>query len=374
MCTRSRASQIQAVIKAGLFGAGLLLVPQWSYALLDPVNREWFSTARALTMGNAGIATAEDATTAMFYNPAALSSNRKLSAEVFNPQFDVGVNSLTIVGGVDKVGKAIDLSKIQPQLEANPDKSVFVGMGLFPHLAAKNFAFGILAKAEGGAYMNTQRELRYRYQQIFMPTAGFSLGLLSGYLKLGVAVRLIHLVEVNRKAPDLGTLSYRQGAGEGMGIAADFGSLLVLPVDWLPTFAFVGRNIGGADLTGAPLVKLLPDNSPAPAVTEMSFDFGFSASPKLSQTTVLKSSIEFRDFTNVSETVAARKINLGFELSMRRYLFLRFGVSQGYWSAGFGLSGRSGSLDFGTHGKELEPRNFRGTEERRIVMRYAVGF
>src|SRR5688572_18764288 len=80
-----------------------LLLPGLAYA--DVLNGEWVSTTRSLTMGNVGIASAEDPTTATFYNPAGLARAKKAVVEVFNPQFDFGTGVFSSSNSVVDWGK-----------------------------------------------------------------------------------------------------------------------------------------------------------------------------------------------------------------------------------------------------------------------------
>ena len=71
------------------------------------------------------------------------------------------------------------------------------------------------------------------------------------------------------------------------------------------------------------------------------------------------------------ERLESAKIQAG---SFNKHFFLRWGGSQGYWSGGIGLSGKSASLDLSTYGEELHSTKFREIEDRRIVIRYGGRF
>lgn len=134
-------------------------------ASADPANNEWNSTTRSLSMGNLGIASAEDSTTAMFYNPAALARTKKFTAEFMNPQFDIGSGLFTLGRGITDAPKHTSLGTVRPLVEARSTKASYLGFSLYPNLSAQNFNFGILAKGEGLSYHDgTKLNYRSKYQ------------------------------------------------------------------------------------------------------------------------------------------------------------------------------------------------------------------
>lgn len=353
-----------------LFLLGFLLS---NPAKADVVNAEWYSTARALTMGNAGLTLGGDPATAMFYNPAALAGNRRPSFEFFSPQISVGTGNFSI-GGIFDIVDQLSLDKIAQSLSDQQGKAVHFGFSLYPNFSSKNFGAGMLISFEASAAVGTDGTLYQTMESYVIPTAGISVGLFSGLFKIGAAVRAIQSTRKIAANTTLTNLSYTDGAEEGFGIGLDAGFIWTLPWAWLPTFAGVVRNIGGTDLTGGALFGLVGSNKVPHTKLDMMFDGGFSVEPKLGQRTVLRIAADYRDATDTTNTNLMRKVNLGLELGIRRRIFFRGGVSQGYWTAGFGLSGKRGSLDLGTYGEEIHPTDFQSVEDRRIVIRYGSKF
>lgn len=370
---RSFASSSQAkifVTMAALW-SGLSSLPALAY--MDPVNREWFSTAKALSMGNAGIATADDPATAMFYNPAALSALRNPTFEVFNPQFDMSTGNFSAAGGVKNLSKLTSLERTYELLNAKRGTPISLGTSVYPNISAKNFGFGILARWETGAYVDGNGALHYRSQTAVIPTMGTSIGFFRGLWKFGVAVRAIQLTEANESTTVTSNIGYTKNAHEGFGFGLDFGTMLTFPWDALPTLAFVARDIGDTSLKQTPFIKTAGGTVDRPHIKQ-SYDGGFSIAPKVGNSSVLKIAAEYRDILDASGTKGGRKVNLGFDLTLARYFSVRWGVSQGYWSLGIGLSGKSASLDLGTYGKELSTTEFRSVEDRRLTLRYSNRF
>ena len=349
----------------------LLLLPTLAFA--DAVNNEWHSTTRNLSMGNVGIASSEDPTSAAFYNPAALARAKKASFEVFNPQFDMGLGVFGL-GDAKGISKHMSLDKIQPELKKNPGKASSIGAAIYPNLYIRNFNLGVLLSRYQSSYSDGTTTY-YRYRSLVMPSLGISAAIFSGRFRLGVAARGIRWTDNDRDTTDTTNFSYTRGAGKGWGVALDGGVHLTMPWKGLPTIGVVARNIGGTkiaegQITDAPLTGQNYHINPLP----MTFDVGFAIFPKVGQRSTLTMAVDYRDLHNNTKTSTLRHVNAGMELSIVRTLYLRAGVSRGYWTAGIGLASKLGSLDIGTYAEELHRSDFRAQEDRRVSFRYGSRF
>ncbi len=347
----------------------LLLLP--SLALADAVNNEWNSTTRSLSMGNVGIASAEDGTTAMFYNPAALARNKRTTVEIFNPQFDVG-SGVFGLGGSESYSKHMALGKVRPLLEAKPGKASYLGTSIYPNVSAQNFNFGILGKAEGGAYSDGLN-LTYRSRYLVIPTLGLAMGTLGGRFRLGFAARAIQITENDETTTRQG-VGYTVNAAEGFGLGLDAGALITVPWYGLPTLGFVARNVGDTTFPGSAPFSMATGTSTRRQKVKMTYDAGFSLSPKFSKKSGLVFAVDYRDVQNVHNVTTRRRINLGLEFNIFQALYLRTGFGRGYWTAGMGLASKYGSLDMGTYAEELDDRSFGAKQDRRISLRYGSRF
>jgi hypothetical protein len=343
-----------------------------SLALADSVNNEWYSTTRALSMGNTGIASADDPATAMFYNPAGLARTKRFSAELFNPQFDFGTGVLS--GSVKDFAKHGSLEKTGPLLEAKPNKkSSSLGMALYPNLAAQNFNFGVLMSAQSSSYFDGDL-YHYRSRYLVVPTMALSMGTLGGRFRIGAAVRAIQLSENDRSVADLAGAGYLVDASEGFGIGLDAGALFTLPWAGLPTVGVVARNVGDTTFTGSAPLSVASGNVERSEKIKGTYDAGISFSPRFGGRNVLVFSADYRDVLDRHQVDFKRRINVGLELGFSRTFYLRAGASRGYWTAGMGLSSRNGSLDLGTYAEELSAAGFREVENRRFSLRYGSKF
>ena len=348
----------------------VLLLPGMAQA--DAVNNEWYSSLRALSMGNIGVASSDGTSEAMFYNPAALARIKRTVVEYFNLQMEFGKDIFGISENQKNYGKNTDLSSILPQLEKHPGSVSYLGASSFPNFHAENLEFGVLGKIEKWSYYDGQT-LTYHSRVVIMPTLGMSLGLFGNRIKLGVAGRAIQLTENDKAVTTLKNIGYNLDAQEGFGFGVDAGVLLSLPWAMLPSLGAVARNIGGTRFISAAPWGIATGTVIRPAPLRMTIDGGFALFPKLGRTTVLTIAIDYRDILNRLGESKKRWPNVGGELAVYKTLFLRGGVSQGYWTAGIGLGAKNGTLDLGTYGEELT-NHFQGKENRRFALKFGNRF
>ena len=344
-------------------------------ALADGANGEWLSTTRALGMGNAAIAAAEDSTTAMFYNPAALSKTKKFTAELFNPQFDFGLNSH---GSTTDLAKRTNLESMRPLLEKSPNKPTYTGGALFPHFTAQNFGFGILLRGEGGAYHDGS-SLYYKSRYLVMPTLGMSISALSGRFRLGFAIRAIQLTDNDTSVAGFSSAStssvgFLKDPNEGFGLGLDAGALFTLPWAGLPTLGFVARNVGDTNFSGAAPFSIGTGTITQKGLVKKTYDVGASISPKIGNKSVVVLSADYRDALGATGISKKRKINIGTEFNFSKFFFFRLGVSRGYWTAGIGLASKYGTLDISSYSEEMSAKQFRKVEDRRLSFRIGGRF
>ncbi len=344
----------------------------------DSVNTEWYSTARALAMGNAAITLGRDPATAMFYNPAALAGNRRPSFEFFSPQIALGMGNFSL-GGIADIADQLSLPDLASSLKSDPLTAAHIGFSLYPNFSAKNFGAGALVSFEVSAVVDEDENLFQSTQALLVPSIGISVGLFSGLFKIGAAARAIQstrkIAEISvADSITLSSLSFTEGAEEGFGFGFDAGFIWVLPWAWLPSFGGVVRNIGNTKLTKEAPLSVAGSSKVAHTKIDMTIDGGASIEPKLGHQTILRIAADYRDIINTSGTGLLRKCNFGLELSVKRRVFFRAGYSQGYWTAGFGLSGKRASLDLGTYAEEIHPTGKGIIEDRRAMVRYGSKF
>lgn len=355
-------------MRIGIFLA--LAVLGWGpSALADVVNNEWYSTPAALGMGNTGIASSDDPTTAMFYNPAGLAKQRKPGVELLNFHVEFGTGNFTLTPNITEFGKHLSLGQIQPKLSENRFTTSSLGVSTYPTFYTQNFGFGVLGRSETYSYMDNAGQVIYRSRYLLVPTGALSMGINGGRFRIGVAIRGVQVTESSATTADLTNLSYKNSAMEGMGLAADAGLIWTFLTNGFGSLGLVARNIGDTALNTAPMVKMGTGDSTGHAPVKRTYDAGISLSPRYGQRTFGIWSVDYRDAFNVTNTKVASKFNFGTELNLDRFFYLRAGISRGYYTAGFGIQGKRAFMDIGTYGEEMSTGSFRLTEDRRIFLR-----
>lgn len=340
----------------------------------DQVNNEWYSTTNALTRGNTGIAYAGDPATAMFYNPALLGSVRRANLDFLNPQIEMGGGNFSLISSATDFIKLAKLSKmveLHQQTRNIPASSHF---SIYPNLYAKNFSVGFLYKVQTVSYMDEEGTLFYKSEYILMPTVGLSVGLFNGIIKIGGALRGVQIAENDRSTTDFNGIGYDVGTREGFGLGIDAGIVLTFPWVTLPRFAATLRNAGGTDFTGSVPFSIVTNSSVEHETEEQTIDAGFAMQPLLGRRTRMLIAADWRDVTDVTGAAFQRKLNLGLELDFVRVFRIKVGRSRGYWTAGIGLGGKRGSLDFGTYAEELDATKLHSKRDRRWSLRLGKRF
>ncbi len=351
----------------------LFLLPGLANA--DAVNGEWYSTTRALSMGNVGIASADDPTTSAFYNPAALARTKKTTLEIYNPQLEMGGGTFSVSRSIADWAKITSFSASRPLLAKRPGTPASMGYAIFPNVNSQNFSFGVLMSGQTASYYNARTDSYYHHsRQLLIPSFGISASLLGGRLRIGAAVRGVQISEAN--VVSLGpaaTATAIDNTRSGFGVGLDGGLLMTMPWAGLPTIGGVVHNVGDTAFPSAPLVIIGGSSGTRHESAKMTYDGGFSVSPKLGKKDQLTFAVDYRDALNVTNTSTLRKTNAGIELSMSKILYFRAGYSQAYWTAGFGLSSKNGSLDLGSYGEELS-NSLHGMQDRRYTLRLTRRF
>jgi hypothetical protein len=146
-----------------------------------------------------------------------------------------------------------------------------------------------------------------------------------------------------------------------------------MPWTALPTLGFVARNVGGTAFPNAPVVPM-GGGTERHELVKTTYDAGFALSPKLGRRDQLTLAFDWRDMLDATKTNMLRKLNFGLEYGAARFFFFRAGFSEGYFTAGLGLSTKAGSLDVGTYGEELDASGIHGFLDRRYSLRLTRRF
>ncbi len=359
-----------------LFRALVFLFICPGLAKADRVNNEWVSTTRSLSMGNVGIASAEDPTTAAFYNPAALARAKKPSFEIFNPQADLGTGLFSTSKSITDWPKHASYGSSRELVKAKAGSVSSLSLSLFPNVSSQNFSVGVLMRMQRSSYYNS-KDLTWNFYSrwLVVPSMGISMAIGGGRIRFGAAIRAIQVTETFGVNPDSGsTVPLQESTGEGLGIGLDAGLLITMPWASLPTLGFVARNVGDTAFPTRGFIKHGGGNKVDKEKISMTYDAGLSFSPKLGQRDTLVFAADYRDGLNKTAANDIRHVNIGLEYGAAKKLFFRGGFSQGYWTAGIGLASKEGALDIGSYADELHATKYNQVEDRKISFRFTRRF
>lgn len=340
---------------------------------------EFYNGVRALGMGGATIAAANDET-ALITNPAALGKLRDYYLTVVDPEIDISEDSQSVVDA--DLFAFTDPQETLDNVGAKPHRRFYQRAQVFPSLVLRNFGIGFLGKHEMSAAVNpTTNNVDMTYINDYAAILGFNFRFFGGIIKFGGSGRLINRTTLIRdNIPNTETnLTIDSQGKEGVGLAGDAALMIAAPVTWLPTLAVVYRDVGHTryDLGGGQMHS----TSDSPDSTQPTLDVGFSLFPILGKGTRMTFAAEVRDVMKEiddgqngrSEDDIQRRLHAGLEFNFGDALFLRAGMNQQYWTAGLEIALYNYQLQFASYGEEV------GTaadtkEDRRYVGKFSWRF
>lgn len=343
--------------------------PSFAVKSLDFTIHQQYTSTRALGMGNAFIAVADDHN-AMFYNPAGLAYRKDSQFHGF------------IRGGIDPT--IMDLTSEIEEAESQPDSEQAIADVIESkygkHYYTRATTGGMYVRPRWGfAFIPADVSMDISVHQQVGPTLNVNgyadTTLATSYgrrvswwkgheIAWGTTVKAIHRVHVGQSilAAQLvegKDLFEEKDANEGMTIDADLGILWKLKPTGLmrhirPTLAFVIRNIGDY---GYPFqFDLINEQTGEPPKLGRRFDLGSKFQLKKFWVFDPKLAIDMRDMGHENWT-PLKGLHGGVELYWTMYKWWKghwaVGVNQGYWTAGFGARLGWFQMDLASFGEEV---------------------
>jgi hypothetical protein len=340
---------------------------------------EFFNGVRALGMGGAVVAVANDET-ALLSNPAALGKLRDFYITVADPELDISEDTQAIVGG--DITAFMDPQDTVDKIKNKPTRNMYQRAQVFPSVVLPNFGIGLFAKYEMSAHIDaTSGNIEMNYVNDIAAVMGFNIRLFDGVVKIGGSGRLINRTTLIRE--DILTsetaLSIDSSGQEGVGVAGDAAIMLAAPITWLPTIGVVYRDIGHTryDMGSG----VLHSTSDSPDSTRPTLDVAFAVFPIIGKTSRMTVTGELRDImknmedgkSGRQEDDISRRIHAGLEFNFSDVFFLRAGMNQRYWTAGAELALFNYQLQLASYGEDIGTADD-PEEDRRYVAKFAWRF
>lgn len=341
-----------------LFGAILLCAAGASSAQDYFPNYE---RVRPLGMGGAFTAVA-DSEDAAFYNPAGLNNLSTGRVTILDPTVEFSEDAVSAVDDFADVDTDNEV-EIADFLRKHIGEPQHVRFQWTPGYARKNFAIYGLANATVDA------RIRDRANPVAdvvgVGDAGgqlsFAYGFNGGAVQIGGTARIVHRWSVDREYTPRDFLddnfSFDNEARTGTGFGGDLGAIVNLPYRFAPSIGLVVKDVGSPKIGDA--LKNRQD-----------VRFGVACRQPFAAGT-LRLAADVRRIGHNEDF--GKKIHLGAEFAFPKYVSLRTGLYQGYWSAGATLDLWIARIAYATYAAEVGA--FPGqVADRRHAARLELGF
>ena len=342
----------------------------------DHAFPEFITSARSLAMGNAYLNRSDDSWAA-FYNPAGLGSVRKPTFHLLNAHLEVSAGLLKAVTG----GPFFDIPKrFMSVLEKEEMRDVLEGfkgdilhsrVNLFPNLTFRGMTLGYLFSKRSRALINDDsfEEFEILQREDSGPVLSISYPFFGRILKLGVTAIYLNRTDLYKVFDITESVNFDDNDYQkGQGIQVTAGARLTIPVELLPTFSVVLRNATDNSFNRA------EGSVMNAAKIKQTMDVGLSLTPNIARLMRLHLEVNYKDVHNAYETDERRRLTAGFEVDIRRKIYLRGGWGDGFGSAGLGVKANRYSFDLTTYAVDRAYSGFRVLEDRRWALSFAFGY
>lgn len=338
---------------------GLAFVPLSAWSAPLPT---FYQGVRPLGMGGAFTAVADDYN-ALVYNPAGLAYVDGFNMDLFNLGPEVSRDGIQLVKDLDNVNNN-DTVAVTNVLRAHVGENFRIGLETFPHSVSRGFGMGILAHgyADGSVHsmVNPRVDIETRFDTAAM--VAFSRRFLGGAVALGVAGKYVQRmggtdsftavdIAANGFDPFRNMTDFRRND-----YALDAGLMIRPSMPLSPTLAVAALNLTDLDFQE---LGTVPSQVNA----------GIALHPKLGPVR-LTVAADVRDVTQKlsDDKDWARRTHYGAEAQLWKFLAVRAGMGQGYYTAGATVNLWVIRLDLATYGEELGAYGGQ-KEDRRYIAR-----
>jgi hypothetical protein len=329
--------------------------------------KEYWTSARAMGMGNAYSSVVSDAD-AIFYNPAALARNTGFNWTALDPR--VGADRFDVVSEFQNFQ---DTDDIADYIKNHYGEQYWATGGMKSALTFPYFGMAAFATSEVSMFptnpANPVIEIDYYADYGFALAGAFDV--VPGVFSIGATGKRI--TRVGTSYPIGGSVLADLDPEEieeelknrGSGYALDAGLLITAPTPVKPSLAVVYKNIGYTTFSHEGGLR-------APA--RMDPELSVSGSLKIDAALIeITPAFEYK-YINEKNAQLGKKLHLGLEVSLP-LIDIRAGLHQGYYTAGAAFDLGVLRIDAATYGVELG--EYPGQHEDRRYMAqitFDIGF
>lgn len=336
---------------------------------------EFYNGARTMAMGGAYVTVVNDETS-VFHNPGGLGKLRDPYFTIIDPEVATTAK-FTDFARTDNFSDLIDAQGLLDILKTKPGKHFHTRYQISPSVVLPNFGIGLLMKWKFNAEVDpTGTDFNLHYTNDYAVALAYNLRLFGGIVKIGFSGKAINRVEVDTTVPTTTTdLEIKNVASEGMGVAVDGALILTAPIRFLPSLGAVVRDIGHTSFTLTDGM-LYPVGDRRPRQEKQKVDIGLSISPILGKGSRMVLTADLHDALTDEEEEkkdVMRRFHAGTEVNLRDFFFLRGGINQKFWTAGFEFASERFQLQGTAYGEDIgTPNNPR--EDRRYIGKFSLRF
>ncbi len=336
---------------------------------------ESYTGARELAMGGAYVNTVNDETS-LELNPAGLGKLRSKIITLADPELDVGSKDQKIFSGNSNYLGLADPNVVYANSKIDPGDHYHLKVQVLPSIVLPDFGIGVHAMRRIDAETEaTGTTFHLDYTQDIDAVLGVNFKFFGGVLKVGVAARYVDHTVVSQDfaVATTSTISIPQSGTEGTGLGVNVGGIITVPVEYLPSIGFTVHDLGNTsyNLTAG---NVYQGASGRPFDTIQTIDAGIAFFPIIGAHTRSSFTAELHDVMTLSqESSTLRRFHAGAELNIGDLLFLRAGMNQTYYTAGFEFASDRMQFQVTTYGEDIgtstSPR-----EDRRFLGKFAFRF
>lgn len=313
---------------------------------------------RSVGMGGTFTAVGKDPES-LFYNPAGL-YDMGFQIAIINPLIEIDESVLDLTGDIqDALDKDTDTERIDALtdiISTNMGKPLHGRMSLFPHLAIKNAAIGVIGQGLVDMRLHnplsSQGAVEVQGGYEYGPVMGFSIGFPTTGLRIGVGAKYIFNSWVAEG------FTIRQIASEefdpldskkdNADYSFDVGLLYDIPLiqSLNPRIGLSVLDITDLDFQEDSEGRLIP----------MRGNIGLSINPSLIGFMETILALDYQDITHQFEQddSIGKRLHIGAEFGfLARHILLRAGLNQGYTSAGAELDLWALKIGYAYYSEEL---------------------
>lgn len=328
----------------------------------------FYEGVRGLGMGGAQVAIANDETSVLT-NPNGLGRLRDKFVTILDPELTGGVNNLDELWGTSVFGST-NPQTLYDKLNTTSEEPFHSRMQLFPSVVLPGFGLGVLAKYDVRGFREATGNLSLKYTQDWAAVMGFNTSFAGGVFKFGATGRLVDRVFYEGSMVP-SNLNLSGQATEGLGLAVDLAVTLTAPIDYLPTLSAVLRDTTGTNYNLSNGMFAL-NNGSFPSMTPQTLDVAAALFPIVGKGTRLTITAEYWDVMNaLSSASFMDKFHAGMEANFWDHYFVRAGMYQSNWTAGFEYALGTIQVQFATYG-EKHTINITEVNDRKFTLKLAL--